>query len=395
VFTNISIGQIKITMTDTIMCENGKLDLITNSSSPKQLLDWYIGDWKISDKNYLPSYRLSNLGDYVLKVCENGICDSVTISVLESPKLSVYSYSACYDDTVTIGEDFGEGATYLWDDGSTTATINVSKNKGQVFKVYLPNGCSGESFLRVDNPNSYNYIEQIDPAKKYVDKIYVCAGESVDLKANANINSTYEWNDVIGTNELLGTTAGKYLLKVTDADGCAAVDSVEIIEVTYEDTLAFKSEVEDTIIEFCEDSLSTKSYVGIWEETTYNGGRREYYVTESNTFVIGAKLTSGCIFVTDTVQYIKKDCDSLITKLVNPNTTEVSIYPNPASSIINIQSDRQIIKLQLFDLSGKKVLEKSVNNMNEELRVEHLRKGIYFLEITGEKESHTQKIIRK
>lgn len=59
----------------------------------------------------------------------------------------------------------------------------------------------------------------------------------------------------------------------------------------------------------------------------------------------------------------------------------VSIYPNPASSIVNIQfDDASHYQIILTDISGKQLLETSSDtDLSQQIDIQHLDRAIYFL----------------
>jgi hypothetical protein len=68
----------------------------------------------------------------------------------------------------------------------------------------------------------------------------------------------------------------------------------------------------------------------------------------------------------------------------------ITVYPNPATVIINVSSMKPIDNLQLYDLLGKKLLEaKSAQSIN----VSHLNAGVYILKIRIGQITKSQKII--
>ncbi|MCF6279429.1 MAG: T9SS type A sorting domain-containing protein [Flavobacteriaceae bacterium] len=77
------------------------------------------------------------------------------------------------------------------------------------------------------------------------------------------------------------------------------------------------------------------------------------------------------------------DRDTLIT-----NT--ISIYPNPATDIININSTIEINKIQLFDLLGKQVIS---TRETDQIEISHLPIGVYLLKAFSESGTITKKII--
>ena len=85
----------------------------------------------------------------------------------------------------------------------------------------------------------------------------------------------------------------------------------------------------------------------------------------------------------------------------NCNTTSVNsedlnnfnIFPNPVSDILNIKSEKEIIKVEISDILGKIII--SEKNPTNRINVQKLEKGLYTIKITFKDEnSITQKIVK-
>jgi hypothetical protein len=90
--------------------------------------------------------------------------------------------------------------------------------------------------------------------------------------------------------------------------------------------------------------------------------------------------------------YFGATCEALS---VNDNVlSQLSIYPNPSSDIININtpSGVEIISTNLYDVLGNIVLKQTTNN---QINVSSLATGIYLLNIETSAGSITKKIARK
>lgn len=75
---------------------------------------------------------------------------------------------------------------------------------------------------------------------------------------------------------------------------------------------------------------------------------------------------------------------------------EIELFPNPASGSITLHSDRNILHIILYDLSGRKLLEKDILSNTTTLDLQTLTTGLYLLSI--ELSDHTfcrKKIIKK
>jgi Leucine-rich repeat (LRR) protein len=92
------------------------------------------------------------------------------------------------------------------------------------------------------------------------------------------------------------------------------------------------------------------------------------------------------------------DAETTFAALSNPIfefDNSVRIYPNPTSSIINIDSDFIIDSIELYDIQGR-ILETHFETTNtSRLDISAKSKGIYFLKIKTEKGSKVQKVVKE
>lgn len=61
---------------------------------------------------------------------------------------------------------------------------------------------------------------------------------------------------------------------------------------------------------------------------------------------------------------------------------QIDIYPNPVSDILNISSNQEIKKVEIFQINGQKVFESKVNVSSIDMT--EMMAGVYFLKIFGE-----------
>ncbi|MCF8429924.1 MAG: T9SS type A sorting domain-containing protein, partial [Bacteroidia bacterium] len=77
------------------------------------------------------------------------------------------------------------------------------------------------------------------------------------------------------------------------------------------------------------------------------------------------------------------------------NTTK--IFPNPAKNLLNIESKNNITSIQIFDITGKEILNKIPEKLTQNLQINLseilIPKGIYFIKIQSMEGFITQKLI--
>ncbi|MGJ8666304.1 MAG: M14 family zinc carboxypeptidase [Patiriisocius sp.] len=76
------------------------------------------------------------------------------------------------------------------------------------------------------------------------------------------------------------------------------------------------------------------------------------------------------------------------------NDTDYLIFPNPTSSILNIETDQKNYNIFIFDILGQLLLEQNNMSFAQTLDVESYSSGIYFLRMEKGNDSRTFKIIK-
>jgi len=61
------------------------------------------------------------------------------------------------------------------------------------------------------------------------------------------------------------------------------------------------------------------------------------------------------------------------------------IFPNPASSVLNIEYEGTIKQLRIFDITGKLVYSRKNDNNQARIDVGELKQGMYVLQVITEK----------
>jgi gliding motility-associated-like protein len=165
---------------------------------------------------------------YVVTTTDNvtGCVDRDTITVTVNP-LPVIAFSGnnqqCFQNELTI--DAGAGfVSYLWEPTQEiTQTITVDVEGTYAVTVVDVNGCENtdEIVLSIGTP----------PVVDLGNDLAGCDGDVFILDAGAGFDA-YEWSTTETTSSISVTTTGVYIVIVTDADGCAARDTVNVTIVS-------------------------------------------------------------------------------------------------------------------------------------------------------------------
>ena len=84
------------------------------------------------------------------------------------------------------------------------------------------------------------------------------------------------------------------------------------------------------------------------------------------------------------IYILKVDSNGLITGISNPPDADAkknSVYPNPGSEILNIETSLKQGTLCLYDLSGRLVLTTEVDAGKNSINTQNVKPGLYIFKI--------------
>ena len=274
----IALGSAEITSPSTLMGEaisfmadcfnapTGEAMASANNGTPPYTYLW-------SDPLGQTGATATNLlaGLYTVTITDSNDCSVVAETEVMQPDeiiVTINSTPASCEEvangTASASAMGGDGNySLLWSNGLTTTNI-ADLLTGSYSVVFTDgNGCTGEATIEVpvdDNPLIITTIETENIR---------CFGENngtaTAFVSGGNAAYTYRWNDPLGqiANPAINLFAGPYEVTVTDANGCTAVDEIEITEPD-----VFEGEILDEINILCRGdaagSMSVVASGGTW-----------------------------------------------------------------------------------------------------------------------------------
>lgn len=109
--------------------------------------------------------------------------------------------------------------------------------------------------------------------------------------------------------------------------------------------------------------------------------------TEAGEFGVSVILDDG---ITEATQSYTLTVSGGQTSVSSLNASNVKVFPNPASDYINI-SNAQGAYLNIYDMTGKVIVEKAINSDNMSVNIAMLNRGLYVISLQNKDE----RIIRK
>lgn len=75
--------------------------------------------------------------------------------------------------------------------------------------------------------------------------------------------------------------------------------------------------------------------------------------------------------------------------------SNVKLYPNPTSNVLNIESEGTIQNVSIFNILGQEVIKKSTNESSIRLDVSGLNEGVYVVKSTIDGKVSSTKFIKE
>ena len=232
----------------------------------------------------------------------------------------------------------------LWDNGSTAASLQNLTSGTYNVTVKDSNNCRTES-LAIVLTNNETTIEGF-----VLDESAINANDgSIDISVSGDVAS-YTWSNGATTQDLENLTNGTYTVNVTTTNGCEIVKSFFV--ATYSNS-----------------SMVSGSATG----NNHNAGSTS---TSSN---VNPRMTNATTIAT-------------LTDDTNESVSDLIVYPNPAKENVNVKWNGNATSLIVLNANGQVINTYDLNEVTE-LNLNNLNTGVYFIKITDNNNSLTQKLI--
>ena len=361
-------------------------------------------------------------GSYALNV-KASIADSVavsskdfTVTVHESPKMSLGNDIRTFESSVSLTPGSGF-SSYLWNTGATTDKITVSEDGKYWVKVTNSYGCSSADTANV----------HIIPAKVTIDRMKqpqsACSldNEPIEITIVNNGTTKIEKSSTIGIRCYVdgGTPFTKTLsqdfdvkmsfdqrldsLLTIDAPGTHHISFVITIDNAIIDSTAFEFEIYgQPDFDFESDEINVGSYPFTLAPTTSLSGVSYEWSTsaKSNAIDVTADGTYT-LTVTDshqcaTTKSVKVKMSA--TGIGNATIADITVYPNPARDIVNIDFDGMLAngcQILIANASGQIIFASRQTDDIMQIAVDDWAPGMYFIKITSNNETRIIKFVKE
>lgn len=223
----------------------------------------------------------------------------------------------------------------------------------------------------------------------------ICSGQSFTIIPSGASTYTYSAGSAIVTP----TTSSNYTITGTTSGGCVGSVNCYVTVATSPTINAVNSSTNN----LCTGS-SANLYLGSWSGptlTTYtwstgsNASNITVSPTITSTYSVSVTNTLGCTSNQFAVTQVVSNCMNVGIKVIDTNNA-LSIYPNPANEILNIElSSIDASSVSIINALGEVVLINKQEIQHTTFNIKHLNSGIYFIKVESKQGTLIKKFIKE
>lgn len=161
----------------------------------------------------------------------------------------------------------------------------------------------------------------------------------------------------------------------------------QLIHVTFDEPVAVDASHKITVGIFEGDDHAGRLYIGTADSEDAPGYLASIACEINNPTLPADIGFADSIFIIDLAVSDEMGVEEVLT-------SKISVYPNPAVDVVNVQlpAGMEVLSSTIVDVTGKSMNAQFVNG---QINVSDLASGIYFLKLETNQGAYTQKVVKK
>jgi len=372
----------------TIDCNSDEVVLSANSTVNDVSYSW-TGPNGFTSNEQNPTVTIE--GEYEVTVLGSNGCsntkNALVVMDIETPDAMANGGTIdCINTEITlIGSSSDMNVTYSWTGpggfASTDQNPTTSEPGEYILTVMSSNGCSVTTIAEVvDDAKQPEVTLSLGDANcEDGTRILLAEVDEMDL------NVIWTGPNGFASNELSTsiTTAGTYTLQTFPSNGCNSTHSI-----TMDENVGLSADIETQDIvggnEFGSATIIITSGTGEFIIEWDNGETGETAVSlEEGVHTVSVTDGLGCTLVFEfTIDIINSIEESELS-------VSMSIYPNPASEVLNIEfsnSEEKITDIEIINVNGQIVKQIEIKDSRTSIlvSVDEWSSGVYFVKVNAD-----------
>lgn len=306
--------------------------------------------------------------------------DEVLLNILPAPNPPVFiaqgSTNFCIGETIEISTTENYFA-FNWSNGSNQSSVIISEDTWLYLTVYNELGCS------VTSDSIWLGSGELDPKILILSDPPICPGVGIEFGLTQSYDN-YLWStgSTSETTSLIAQPGMSFIaVEVSNLCGDYGFDTLFFMVPDFiPANISFDQP--DTI---CYNSEITFSLPGSWNSILWlNSFSGDILTAQPNIFgpwevFVEAIASNGCP-VFDTILLNVLNC-YLGLKIENSG---IQVFPNPFEDVIFVATDSHLTEVEIYDVSGKRVARIDMFTDSEQLQLDFLGDGLYYLSFKNE-----------
>jgi len=386
VFVEYSVPVTNITYTGALtICSNTEKQLVATAATGYKY-QWFRNDQALNGSTG-SIINAKDAGKYKVKITNSQNCSAtskeVVLNVIQAADVTLSQKTdttICEGTTLQIKVADGPNS-YQWfrngnPDQGNSSIYNFSGNGQVSVRITSSNGCIATS----DTRNITTTANPIAPVLTQT-ATALCQGQSVVIMGQVIGGVTYQWlkdgAKINGASEVnySATSTGNYQLQLTNQFGCTSRSASAAIT-------SKPIPAAPTVSRDASDLVSSSTQGNQWYNNlgeAIPGATSQKYRPTTNGYYTVRSTVNGCTSLSSANYFY------VSTAVLNlSNGQFVRIFPNPIVNDMiieyNIQGQYEL-NIQLYDMTGKLVLERKGLRTGQLTNLTTLSKGTYMLKV--------------
>lgn len=340
---------------------------------------------------------------YAIQETDTIVSQPLQITVHALPEVLLGDDAAHCGENIMILDAGNEGSTYLWSNGETTQTIELSAEALGYgahelwVEVTNLNGCMSSDTIMV----TYNEL----PVVELGEDLTACGEEVLMLDAQ-NEGASFVWSNGSATQSINATASEfgfgthQIWVQVTDENLCTVSDTIQL---TFLEAPPMVELGADTVM--CAGVTKVLRVDLEGYEIAWSNGAAVNEITVdtagfgigTQTFWVDLKSENGCVTRSAEINIEFRDC----TSIAEQDQLQLSVYPNPGNGIfkLDMQGSREKVRINVYDAAGNLVYQNKDVIVSKgsvhEINLMEQPNGVYNLVVEGKQRFTKRLIIQK
>jgi hypothetical protein len=379
--TCVDLAGATITVPTDSICA-GDLVTLTIPGNAQSSVQWLKDDQLISGETG-NSLAVTEAGDYRVYVSNSTLAcaDTTTAEIIQV--LTLPSIVAGTDVTICVGDTVNLVGT-----SSETITWNNSVQDGVDFfpTTTMDYIATATDVYGCENSDTVTVLVNTLPTVNAGSDQAVCTGTSITFTATGAPNLVWN-NGVTNGTAFNATISGLYIVTGTDANGCIDMDTL-MLTLNALPSINLGSDMTVCANHF---PVTLNGPAGFTSYSWSNGATTQNTsVAQAGSYILTVTNNNGCMNK-DTLVIISDPC----LGLVENNTFEYAMYPNPASNVVFVETNVEKSEAIIYATNGQVLLTQQNTSATFTLNLAELADGIYWVKVLSTEGAVTKQLILK